>query len=86
MGVGAGDPSRVGAARRAVDRAGDRAQGSVAAGDAFFPFRDGLDVLADAGAAAVVAPGGSRRDEEVIRAAQDRGLALVFASRRHFRH
>jgi phosphoribosylaminoimidazolecarboxamide formyltransferase/IMP cyclohydrolase len=86
VGVGAGDQSRVGAAERAVAKAGDRASGGVAASDAFFPFRDGLDTLADAGVTAVVEPGGSRNDEEVIAAANERGLALVFTHRRHFRH
>lgn len=86
VGVGAGDQSRVGAAERAVAKAGDRARGGVAASDAFFPFRDGLDVLADAGVTAVVEPGGSRNDQEVIAAADERGLALVFTHRRHFRH
>jgi phosphoribosylaminoimidazolecarboxamide formyltransferase/IMP cyclohydrolase len=85
-GIGAGDQSRVGAARRAVARAGKRAVGGVAASDAFFPFRDGIDVLAEAGVRAVVQPGGSRRDEEVIVAAEQQGLALVFTGRRHFRH
>ena len=60
--------------------------GSVAASDAFFPFRDGLDAVADAGATAVVQPGGSVRDPEVIAAADERGLAMVFTGRRHFRH
>jgi len=86
VGVGAGDQSRVGAAERAVVRAGDRANGGVAASDAFFPFRDGLDTLAGAGVTAVVEPGGSRNDEEVIQAADEHGLALVFTHRRHFRH
>ncbi len=86
IGVGAGDQSRVGAAERAVRRAGDRAQGAAAASDAFFPFRDGLDALADAGVTAVAEPGGSRRDDEVIAAADERGVALVFTGRRHFRH
>ena len=86
IGVGAGDQSRVGAAERAVVKAGDRALGSVAASDAFFPFRDGLDVLAEAGVTAVIEPGGSKRDDEVIAAAEEHGLALVFAGRRHFRH
>ena len=86
VGVGGGDQSRVGAARRAVAKAGDRARGAAAASDAFFPFRDGLDVLADAGVTAVVEPGGSRRDEEVIAAADERGVALLFTGRRHFRH
>jgi phosphoribosylaminoimidazolecarboxamide formyltransferase / IMP cyclohydrolase len=86
VGVGAGDQSRIGAARRAVARAGERSRGAVAASDAFFPFRDGLDVLADAGVTAVIEPGGSRRDEEVITAADERGIALVFSGVRHFRH
>jgi phosphoribosylaminoimidazolecarboxamide formyltransferase / IMP cyclohydrolase len=60
--------------------------GAVVASDAFFPFRDGLDVLAEAGAAAVVQPGGSVRDEEVIGAANERGVAMVFTGVRHFRH
>jgi phosphoribosylaminoimidazolecarboxamide formyltransferase/IMP cyclohydrolase len=76
----------VGAAERAVVKAGDRARGAVAASDAFFPFRDGLDALADAGVTAVIEPGGSRNDQEVIDAANEHGIALVFASNRHFRH
>jgi phosphoribosylaminoimidazolecarboxamide formyltransferase/IMP cyclohydrolase len=86
VGVGAGDQSRVGAAQRAVLRAGDRALGGVAASDAFFPFRDGIDVLAGAGVKAIVEPGGSVRDEEAIVAAEQHGLALLFTGRRHFRH
>ncbi len=86
VGVGAGDQSRVGAAERAVAKAGDRAIGSVAASDAFFPFRDGIDTLADAGIIAIVQPGGSINDDEVVAAADERGLALVFTDRRHFRH
>ena len=86
VGVGAGDQSRVGAAERAIVKAGDRAIGTVAASDAFFPFRDGLDVLADAGIIAVVEPGGSKRDHEVIAAANERGVSLVFTNQRHFRH
>jgi phosphoribosylaminoimidazolecarboxamide formyltransferase/IMP cyclohydrolase len=86
VGVGAGDQSRVGAAERAVVKADERAQGGVAASDAFFPFRDGLDTLVDAGVTAVVEPGGSRNDQEVIDAADDRGVALVFTHKRHFRH
>ncbi|MPZ53880.1 MAG: bifunctional phosphoribosylaminoimidazolecarboxamide formyltransferase/IMP cyclohydrolase [Acidimicrobiia bacterium] len=86
VGVGAGDQSRVGASEKAVKQAGDRAEGGVAASDAFFPFRDGLDALADAGVTAVVEPGGSRRDDEVIEAANEHDLALVFTGRRHFRH
>jgi phosphoribosylaminoimidazolecarboxamide formyltransferase/IMP cyclohydrolase len=86
IGVGAGDQSRVGAAQRAVARAGDRSHGGAAASDAFFPFRDGLDELANAGVTAVIEPGGSRNDQEVIDAADENGIALVFASNRHFRH
>ena len=86
VGVGAGDQSRVGAAQRAVARAGDRAKGAVAASDAFFPFRDGLDTLAEAGVVAVAEPGGSVRDDEVIAGADEQGMALVFTGRRHFRH
>ena len=86
VGVGAGDQSRVGAAERAVTKAGERTSGAVAASDAFFPFRDGLDTLADAGVTAVAEPGGSRNDREVIDAANERGIALVFTGMRHFRH
>jgi phosphoribosylaminoimidazolecarboxamide formyltransferase/IMP cyclohydrolase len=86
VGVGAGDQSRVGAAERAVIRAGERAAGGVAASDAFFPFRDGLDVLVGAGVSAVVEPGGSRNDQELIDAANEHGVSLLFTGRRHFRH
>ena len=86
VGVGAGDQSRVGAAERAVLKAGDRSKAGVAASDAFFPFRDGLDTLAAAGVTAVVEPGGSRNDQEVIDAANEHGIALLFTGSRHFRH
>jgi phosphoribosylaminoimidazolecarboxamide formyltransferase / IMP cyclohydrolase len=86
VGVGAGDQSRVGAARRALVQAGDRSKGAVAASDAFFPFRDGLDILADAGVTAVVEPGGSKNDQELIDAADEHGIALVFSGTRHFKH
>ena len=86
VGVGSGDQSRVGAAERAVQKAGDRASGAVAASDAFFPFRDGIDVLARAGVTAIIQPGGSVKDDEVIAAADENGLAMVFTGRRHFRH
>jgi phosphoribosylaminoimidazolecarboxamide formyltransferase/IMP cyclohydrolase len=86
VGVGAGDQSRVGAAQRALVRAGPRSEGAVAASDAFFPFRDGLDALSAAGVTAVVEPGGSRNDQEVIDAANERGVALVFTGVRHFKH
>jgi phosphoribosylaminoimidazolecarboxamide formyltransferase/IMP cyclohydrolase len=87
LAVGAGQMSRVDAVKVAVMKAAAGSlAGSVAASDAFFPFRDGLDAVADAGATAVVQPGGSMRDEEVIAAADERGLAMVFTGRRHFRH
>lgn len=86
VGVGAGDQSRVGAAERAVAKAGDRANGAVAASDAFFPFRDGLDTLVAAGVVAIVEPGGSRNDQELIDAANEHGIVLVFTGERHFRH
>jgi phosphoribosylaminoimidazolecarboxamide formyltransferase / IMP cyclohydrolase len=86
MAIGAGQMSRVDAVRTAIMKAGDRLRGSVAASDAFFPFRDGLDALAAAGATAVVQPGGSVKDSEVIAAANEHGLAMVFTGRRHFRH
>ncbi len=86
VGAGGGQPNRVNSARIAVEQAGEKAQGAVAASDAFFPFRDGFDVLADAGVTAVIEPGGSIRDEEVIEAANEKGIALVFTGHRHFRH
>ena len=86
VGVGGGDQSRVGAAERALHKAGDRARGAVAASDAFFPFRDGLDTLAGAGVVAVVQPGGSRRDDEVVAAADEHGVTMMVTGRRHFRH
>jgi len=86
VGVGAGDQSRVGAAERALVKAGERARGAVVASDAFFPFPDGLEVLAAAGVAAIVEPGGSVRDEEVIAAANEHDLAMVFTGARVFRH
>jgi phosphoribosylaminoimidazolecarboxamide formyltransferase/IMP cyclohydrolase len=87
LAIGAGQMSRVDAVKVAVMKAGERKlTGSVAASDAFFPFRDGLDAVAEAGAAAVVQPGGSVRDAEVIDAANEHGLAMVFTGARHFRH
>ena len=89
LGVGAGQMSRVDSARIAARKsvsAGLSLHGSVVASDAFFPFRDGVDVLAEAGARAVVQPGGSMRDDEVIAAADEHGLAMVFTGIRHFRH
>jgi phosphoribosylaminoimidazolecarboxamide formyltransferase/IMP cyclohydrolase len=88
MGVGAGQMSRLDSARIASIKAGTPAelQGTVVASDAFFPFRDGLDVVVDAGATCVIQPGGSMRDQEVIAAADERGVAMVFTGVRHFRH
>ncbi len=95
LAVGAGQMSRVDAVKAAIMKASDRGgavdkasvlAGSVAASDAFFPFRDGLDAVAAAGATAVIQPGGSVRDAEVIAAADEHGLAMVFTGRRHFRH
>ena len=86
VGIGMGQVNRVDAARLAVSRAGDRAAGAVAASDAYFPFADGLQVLADAGVRAVAEPGGSVRDDEVIAAAEAAGLSLYFTGVRHFWH
>jgi phosphoribosylaminoimidazolecarboxamide formyltransferase/IMP cyclohydrolase len=86
VGVGMGQVNRVDSCRLAVARAGDRAKGSVAASDAFFPFADGPQILFDAGIAAVVQPGGSKRDEEVIAAANAAGVPLYFTGTRHFYH
>jgi len=86
VGIGMGQVSRVDSARLAVARAGVRAKGSVAASDAFFPFADGLQILIDAGITAVVQPGGSVRDEEVIAAAKAAGIAMFFTNTRHFSH
>ena len=89
MGVGAGQMSRLDSARIASIKAGHAGltlAGTVVASDAFFPFRDGLDVVVDAGATAVIQPGGSMRDQEVIDAADERGVAMVFTGVRHFRH
>lgn len=86
VGVGAGQMSRVDSSKIAVDKAGDRSKGCVVASDAFFPFADGLLVCAKAGATAVVQPGGSKRDEEVVAAADAHGMAMVMTGQRHFRH
>jgi phosphoribosylaminoimidazolecarboxamide formyltransferase/IMP cyclohydrolase len=86
VGIGMGQVSRVDSARLAVSRAASRARGSVAASDAFFPFADGLQILIDAGITAVVQPGGSVRDEEVIAAAKAAGIAMFFTHTRHFSH
>ena len=86
VGVGAGQMSRVDSSEIAVKKAGERAQGAAAASDAFFPFADGVEALAEAGIDTVIQPGGSVRDEEVIEAANRHGLAMVFTGRRHFLH
>jgi phosphoribosylaminoimidazolecarboxamide formyltransferase/IMP cyclohydrolase len=89
LGVGAGQMSRIDSARIAsikAENAGLTLKGSAVASDAFFPFRDGLDVVVDAGATSVIQPGGSMRDDEVIAAANERGIAMVFSGVRHFRH
>lgn len=87
VGVGMGQVNRVDSARLAVQRAGaERAQGAVAASDAFFPFADGFEVLAEAGVRAVVQPGGSIRDAEVIAAAEQAGVAMYLTGARHFAH
>jgi phosphoribosylaminoimidazolecarboxamide formyltransferase/IMP cyclohydrolase len=86
VGVGAGQMSRVDASWIAARKAGERARGAVVASDAFFPFPDALEVAADAGCTAVIHPGGSKGDEDVLRAAEERGMAVVLTGRRHFRH
>jgi phosphoribosylaminoimidazolecarboxamide formyltransferase/IMP cyclohydrolase len=89
LGVGAGQMSRVDSARIAsikAQNAGLSLVGSVVASDAFFPFRDGLDVVIDAGANCVIQPGGSMRDQEVIDAADERGVVMLYTGTRHFRH
>ncbi len=86
VGVGMGQVNRVDSCRLAVERAGDRAAGSVAASDAFFPFADGPQILVDAGVSAIVQPGGSMRDEEVVAALEAAGVTMYFTGTRHFFH
>jgi phosphoribosylaminoimidazolecarboxamide formyltransferase/IMP cyclohydrolase len=89
VGIGAGQMSRVDASRIAVMKAQDQnaqIEGAVLASDAFFPFRDGVDAVAEHGVTAVIQPGGSVRDDEVIGAADEHGMAMVFTGRRVFRH
>ena len=86
LGIGAGQQNRLDSARIAATRAAGRAIGGVCASDAFFPFRDGLDAVADAGITVVIQPGGSVRDDEVIAAANEHGIAMVFTGERHFKH
>ncbi|MEM9702532.1 MAG: bifunctional phosphoribosylaminoimidazolecarboxamide formyltransferase/IMP cyclohydrolase, partial [Planctomycetota bacterium] len=86
VGAGAGQMSRLDSAEIAAKKAGERAEGGVCGSDAFFPFRDGVDAAAAAGVTAIVQPGGSKRDEETIAAANEHGLAMLFTARRNFRH
>lgn len=86
VGVGAGQMSRVDSVRIAAHKAGDRASGSVLASDAFFPFPDGVEAAIDAGVSAIVQPGGSVRDAEVVKAADAKGVPMLFSGARHFRH
>ncbi|MBI4310795.1 MAG: bifunctional phosphoribosylaminoimidazolecarboxamide formyltransferase/IMP cyclohydrolase, partial [Chloroflexi bacterium] len=86
LGMGAGQPNRVTSVKLAVERAGERAQGSVLASDAFFPFPDGVEAAAAAGVTAIIQPGGSIRDGEIIAAADKAGMAMVLTGVRHFKH
>ena len=86
VGAGVGQTSRVDAVRIALEKAGDRARGGVLASDAFFPFPDSIELIKQAGIAAIIQPGGSKRDPEVIAAANEADIPMIFTSRRHFRH
>ena len=86
VGIGAGQMNRVDSCRLAMMKAQSSLKDTVVASDAFFPFRDGIDAVAEAGATAVIQPGGSVRDPEVIQAAEEHGMAMVFTGIRHFRH
>ena len=86
VGIGAGQTSRVESSELAVNKAGERAKGASAASDAFFPFADGVEALAEAGVKAVIQPGGSKRDDEVIKAADRRGVSMILTKHRHFLH
>ena len=89
LGIGAGQMSRVDSARMAsikAENAGLSLKGSAVASDAFFPFRDGLDVVVKGGASCAIQPGGSMRDDEIIAAANEHGIAMIFTGTRHFRH
>ena len=86
MGAGAGQMSRVDSVEIAIRKAGERVQGAVLSSDAFFPFADSIIQAADAGVVAIIQPGGSRRDDEVIEACNQRQLPMVFTGRRHFKH
>ncbi len=86
VGVGAGQMSRLDSVKIAVEKAGPRASGAVLASDAFFPFRDGPDLAAAAGVVAIIQPGGSKRDDETLKACDEHGMAMILTGRRHFRH
>ena len=86
IGIGSGQTSRVDSTEIAIRKAGDKAKGSVLASDAFFPFRDSLDLAAKAGVVAIAEPGGSVKDDEVIAAAKEHNIPLYFTGERHFRH
>ncbi|MCA9415350.1 MAG: bifunctional phosphoribosylaminoimidazolecarboxamide formyltransferase/IMP cyclohydrolase, partial [Candidatus Omnitrophica bacterium] len=86
VGIGAGQMNRLESVRIATKNAGDKAKGSVLGSDAFFPFRDGVDAAAEAGVGLIIQPGGSKRDDEAIEAADEAGIAMVFTGVRHFRH
>ncbi|MFQ5925667.1 MAG: bifunctional phosphoribosylaminoimidazolecarboxamide formyltransferase/IMP cyclohydrolase, partial [Dehalococcoidia bacterium] len=86
LGMGAGQPSRVESVEIALKKAGERAQGSLLASDAFFPFADGVELAARGGVSAIIQPGGSMRDEDVIRVANEHNMAMVFTGVRHFKH
>ena len=85
-GIGAGQMSRVDSVLISVKKARPTAKGTVLASDAFFPFRDGVDEAGRAGVTAIIQPGGSKRDEEVIEAAAEHGIAMIFTGTRHFKH
>jgi phosphoribosylaminoimidazolecarboxamide formyltransferase/IMP cyclohydrolase len=86
VGIGAGQMSRVDSVRIAIDKAQSPIEGSVLASDAFFPFADGPQAAIEAGVTALIQPGGSKRDPEVVGACNEAGVAMVFTGRRHFRH
>jgi len=84
--MGAGQPSRVDSVAIALKKAGSRAKGSVLGSDAFFPFPDGVELAAKAGVTAIIEPGGSKRDEDAIKVANEYSMAMVFTGMRHFKH
>jgi phosphoribosylaminoimidazolecarboxamide formyltransferase/IMP cyclohydrolase len=86
LGAGAGQMSRVDSVKISLEKAGDRVRGAVLASDAFFPFPDSIHEAAEAGIAAIIQPGGSKRDDEVIAACNEHGIPMIFTGRRHFKH